>query len=460
MSDLKIIGYEKQQQEIRLLSQAFLSYHRLGEEHIGFPRGFVLLGEKGTGKSLFLQLLLDQTQAPSFVFTPQRLSFFRFRERLTHLFSKASQQAPAVLTLQDFSFFFNETAWTDSHQPRQSPLTLLCDLLDDVQDYPGVLVVGETDKPFKMPPALVRSGRLDRFLYLGLPTGAERKAMLTAFLQGVPLVLNADLSFLSQKTAGFTPADLQALVQQVSARATLTKRTSLEDSDFLPVITDFRNRKETCVAPRLALKREAYHEAGHWLVAHTLFGFQSDLTLVTGHPTTGEKLYSLFSSALKPKENTSFYPDKDSGDVSDERATLEPIPTRDYFVGVTSSLLAGKAAEEAVFSQASAGDSYDLTKASEILAYLLRTGQFDYETVLLDDESLNTQAAHDRFFAKLISLLTSCQKKAQEVLAARRKDLEALASALLDQIKLSSQEAEALVDDPLAASAKPTGKAD
>jgi ATP-dependent Zn protease len=454
MSNMKIIGYEKQQKEITELSQAFLSYQRLGEEHIIFPRGLVLLGESGVGKSLFLQLLLSQTHAPSFVFTSPHGSFFRFRERLTRLFSKASRQAPAVLILKNFSSLFGETSGTDNLQPNRSALTLLCDLLDDVRDYPGVLVVGETDKPFQIPPALVRSGRLDRFLYLGLPTGAERKAMLSAFLKEVPLVLNADLSFLSQKTAGFTPADIQALVQQVSAQATLAKKTLLNDRDFLPFISDFRNRKETCLAPRLALKREAYHEAGHWLVAHTLFGFQSDLTLVTDHPTTGEKLYSLFSNALKPQYDNSFSRDRDLGEVSDERATLEPIPTRDYFVGVASSLLAGKAAEETVFSQASAGDSYDLNKASEILSYLLRTGQFDFEAVLFDDECLNTEAAHDRFFAKLVSLLTSCQKKAQEILIAKRGILEALAAALLDQIQLCSKEAEDLADDPLAAQPK------
>jgi cell division protease FtsH len=414
-------------------------YHQLGAR---LPRGVLLVGPPGTGKTLMARAVAGEAGVPFFsVSASEFVEMFVGvgASRVRDLFDKAKQNAPAIVFVDELDAVGRQrfAGLGGSNDEREQTLNQMLVEMDGFETNQEVIVMAATNRPDVLDPALLRPGRFDRQVVVGLPDKSGREAVLNIHTRGLPLAADVDLSSLARGTTGFSGADLANLVNEAALTAARRNRKEITPSDFEEALdkillgttrTGLMNPKEREVV--------AYHEAGHALVAHFTPG--SDPLRKVSIVPRGR---ALGVTVQMPEEDRHNY-------------------SRTFLQGRLAMLLGGRAAEMVVYDEVTTGAENDLKEASSLARRMvglwgmsqdlgpvyLGTGE---EHVFLGREIVQEKAFSDatanRLDIAVREMVDSALERAIHMNQDYRDKLDGLVAALLEHETLDAREVVAVL---------------
>ena len=427
------------------------------------PRGALLVGPPGTGKTLLARAIAGEAGVPFF-----KISGSDFVEmfvgvgasRVRDMFEQAKKNAPCIIFIDEIDAVGRHrgAGLGGGNDEREQTLNQLLVEMDGFEANEGVIIVAATNRPDVLDPALLRPGRFDRQITVGNPDVRGREHILLVHMKNVPLAPDVDVKIMARGTPGFSGADLANLVNEaalLAARRNQRVVTHQEFEDARDKVLMGPERKSMAMSEEEKMNT-AYHEAGHALVG---------LTVPSGIPVHKATIVPRGRSLGMVK----FLPEGD-------RYSMK-------FIEYTSQLavaMGGRVAEELTFGKnnITSGASGDIQQATKLaramvtqLGYSDDLGMVAYgdnqEEVFLGHSVSRTQnvseATAQKIDKEVKRLIDQGYADAKRILTKRRKDLVALANALLEYESLSGDEVKLVIsgqkikrDDPPAPNATPT----
>ena len=395
-------------------------YTRLGAK---IPKGALLVGSPGTGKTLLAKAVAGEAQVPFF-----SLSGSDFVEmfvgvgasRVRDLFKQAKEKAPSIIFIDEIDAIGRargKNANFSSNDERENTLNQLLTEMDGFDSNSGVIIIAATNRADVLDNALLRAGRFDRQIYVDMPDVNERKAIFLVHLKPIKTDKSVDIELLSKQTPGFSGADIANVCNEAALFAARKNRKKVSHADFdeaIDRIVGGLEKRSRVISPE-EKKTIAFHEAGHATVSW-LLEFASPLVKVSIIP----RGKSLGAAWYLPHERQ--------------------ITTTEQIFDEMCAALGGRAAEEIMFGKISTGALSDLEKVTKqaqamVTVYGLNDiiGNISYydsrgETSFTKPYSEATARIIDEEVSKVIE---SAYLKAKEILSGNKQKLVQIAEALL-----------------------------
>ncbi|MCD8382857.1 MAG: ATP-dependent zinc metalloprotease FtsH [Clostridiales bacterium] len=406
------------------------------------PKGALLVGAPGTGKTLLAKAVAGEANVPFF-----SISGSDFVEmfvgvgasRVRDLFKEAAKMAPCIIFIDEIDTIgkSRDGGRLGGNDEREQTLNQLLAELDGFDPTKGVIVLGATNRPEVLDKALLRPGRFDRRITVDRPNLAGRLATLQVHTRKIRLADDVDLNKIAQATAGAVGADLANLVNEAALRAVRMGRQAVNQNDLLvsfEVVIAGTEKKGTVLTEK-EKKLIAYHEVGHALVAARQKGTEpvSKITIVPH--TQGALGYT-----MQLPEEEKFLMDKE--ELRSEIRTL----------------LGGRSAEEVVFHTATTGASNDIERATDLARKMItmygmgeKYGIMGLATVQSQylDQSYGltcAQATAAEVDSEIYELLEQCHQEARQILEKNRELLDKIAAYLLEKETITGQEMMAIIE--------------
>ena len=409
------------------------------------PKGVLLVGLPGTGKTLLARAIAGEADVPFF-----SISGSDFVEmfvgvgasRVRDLFNQGKKNSPCIIFIDEIDAVGRHrgAGLGGGHDEREQTLNQLLVEMDGFESNGGVIVIAATNRPDVLDPALLRPGRFDRQIVVPIPDVKGREAILGVHTKKTILSNLIDLSVIARGTPGFSGADLANLVNEAALIAAKKSKKEIEISDLEEakdkVLMGVERR--SMIIPFQERRNAAYHEAGHALVARLTPG-TDPIHKVTIIPR---------GRALGITQQLPI----------DERHTY----SRQFLTDNITILLGGRAAEELVLGHQTTGAGNDIERATEIAHKMVcewgmseKLGPLNYgrkdEPIFLGKE-MNRQREFSEDTAQEIDtelrrIVNSCFDKAKTILAENIETLHTIASALLEREVLDGQEIDALIEE-------------
>lgn len=406
------------------------------------PKGVLMAGLPGTGKTLMAKAVAGEAGAPFF-----SISGSEFVEmfvgvgasRVRDLFKRARDQSPAVIFVDEIDAVGRRrgVGLGGGNDEREQTLNQILVEMDGFDTDTNVIVIAATNRPDVLDPALLRPGRFDRKVILDRPDVNGREAILNIHIKGKPLAEDVKISDLAKLTPGFVGADLENLVNEaaiLAARRNLNEIGQLEFQDSMERIVAGPERKGKIISD---LEREvvAYHEAGHAIVMHNLEN--SDPVHKVSIMSRGMALgYTM------PLPESDKY-----------------LRTKEAFEDEIVGLLGGRAAEEVIFSRITTGAANDLERATKLAREMVTRYGFSEELGLrtygeqqgnrylgsLGEARNYSEAVAQRIDQEMRRILDGAYQRAKDIVTQQRRKLEALAHTLLEVETVERPQFEALM---------------
>jgi cell division protease FtsH len=427
-----VAGYEGAKAEIAEVVDFLRNPDRYARAGALVPRGVLMVGPPGTGKTLLARAVAGEAKVPFFSVTGS--SFVELfvgvgAARVRDLFAEARKRAPAIIFIDEIDAIGQRRAGSGavvSNDEREQTLNQLLSEMDGFEPSAGVVVLGATNRPEVLDPALLRPGRFDREVTIPLPNVAERAAILAVHARSKKLAPDVDLNAVARATPGFSGADLANLANEAAIFAVRDHREVLTAADFDAArdrIILGRREGSNVLLPE-EKHAVAVHESGHAMVA-ALSEFADPVAKVTILPA-GQTL-----------------------GVTEQLPLVERhMYSEDYLRDSLAVRLGGRAAELVVIGQGSTGASNDLAGATDLATKMVREfglseklGPIGYPeggSVFLGGGG---SAMSSRPFAEATQaiideevsrLLREAEARATKLLSSHRPELDSLVSLLLD----------------------------
>ncbi|MCL5111190.1 MAG: ATP-dependent zinc metalloprotease FtsH [Chloroflexi bacterium] len=420
-------------------------YHALGAR---LPRGVLLVGPPGTGKTLLAKAVAGEAKVPFF-----SISASEFVEmfvgvgasRVRDLFTKAKEASPAIIFVDEIDAVGRQrgAGLGGGNDEREQTLNQLLVEMDGFDENTSLIVIAATNRPDVLDPALLRPGRFDRQVTVGLPDRPGREAILRIHTRPLRLGTDVDLDLLARKTPGFSGADLANLANEAALYAARRHGTEVWMQDFEEAMDKIvLGTRQATVMGAEERRVVAYHESGHALVARLTPGADpvNKVTIIPHGRALGvtEQL---------PDEDRHNYP-------------------KDYLLGRLAVMMGGRAAEEMVFGQPTTGAESDFKQATSLARRMVglwgmsdELGPVSYgvgETHPFLGRELAQQREYAEATAAEIDLavrktLDEAYDRALEILTKYRAALDALADELVAHETVDGRKIEEL----LVANARP-----
>jgi cell division protease FtsH len=406
------------------------------------PRGVILIGPPGTGKTLLAKAVSSEANVPFF-----SISGSEFIElfvgvgssRVRSLFDQARKVGRAIIFIDEIDSIgkMRGVGVTGGHEEREQTLNQLLAEMDGIGREEGIIVMGATNTPEYLDPALLRPGRFDRRIILDLPDINDREEILKIHCRGKPLALNVNLREVAERTPGFSGADLANVVNEAAILAARRKKVQVFQEEFLESIEKvlLGPERKSHILSKKEKEIAAYHEAGHALVSTFLPGAEPirKISIIARGMAAG---YTLKMPTEERK-----------------------MKTKSEFLVEMATLLGGYCAEKIKFGEMTTGAANDLERASELarklvkeygmsslgpisfgereeLAFLGR----EFETARNYSEKVATQI--DKEVEKFIK---DAESRAKKILSQKRTLLDKIAQTLIEKETIEREEFEKLI---------------
>jgi cell division protease FtsH len=411
------------------------------------PKGVLLVGAPGTGKTLLAKAVSGEAGVPFF-----SISGSEFVEmfvgvgasRVRDLFDQAKRHSPCIVFVDEIDAVGRQrgAGLGGSHDEREQTLNQILVEMDGFDTDTNVIIMAATNRPDVLDPALLRPGRFDRRVILDRPDIRGREAILKIHVRGKPLASDVDLEVLARATPGFVGADIENLVNEAAILAARREQKVIGQTEFEEAIERViagPERKSRLISD--SEKRIiAYHESGHAVVAHALpEGDPVHKVSITARGQAGG--YTL----ILPEEDRTLMPKK-------------------KIIADMIGLLGGRAAEELVFNDITSGASNDLERVTRMARRMVtRLGMSDKlgpmvygqkdELVFLGRE-ISEQRDYSEAIAEQIdeevqNLVSNAYDQAKKILVKYREMLDEVAGKLLEVETLSREEFEEIFPPPV-----------
>ena len=406
------------------------------------PKGALLVGSPGTGKTLLAKAVAGEAGVPFF-----SISGSGFVEmfvgvgasRVRDLFKEAAKVAPCIIFIDEIDAIgkTRDSRFGGGNDEREQTLNQLLAEMDGFDPSKGIIVLAATNRPEVLDKALLRPGRFDRRITVDRPNLAGRLATLQVHTRNIRLAEDVNLEKIAQATAGCVGADLANLVNEAALRAVRKGRRAVNQNDLLvsfELVIAGSEKKGTVITEQ-EKRIIAYHEVGHALVAAKQKNAQpvSKITIVPH--TQGALGYTLHL----PEEE-------------------KFLMSREDILAEIRTLLAGRSSEEVVCNTMTSGAANDIERATEMARNLVaRFGMCDeFDMVALGtvqsqylDGGYSMTCAQETYAAadrETIKIIRQCHKEAKEILMENRELLDKIAAYLLKKETITGQEMMAIIE--------------
>ena len=407
-------------------------YRRLGAK---IPRGVLLSGPPGSGKTLLARAVAGEAQRPFF-----SISASEFIEaivgvgasRVRDLFEQAKKVAPAIVFIDELDSIGRARGGAQSfggNDEREQTLNQILTEMDGFTGNEGIVVLAATNRPEILDPALLRPGRFDRRVTVSPPDLTGRRQILAVHTRDVPLATDVDLEDIAQATPGMVGADLANLVNEAALLAARSGHDRVNAADLADALEKIvlGTVRGIMLSPE-ERERTAYHESGHALLG-------------------------MLTPGADPVRKVSIIPRGQALGVTFQAATADRYGySEKYLRGRIIGALGGRAAEELVYADVTTGAESDLDQVSSIARQMVgrwgMSGEVGPITVLpppgqesplgLDARAPATKELVDREVRRIVD---ECYDEARAALAAHRDQLDRLARSLLAKETLNEDEA-------------------
>ena len=425
-----VAGADEEKEELQEIVEFLKNPKQFISLGARIPKGVLLVGPPGTGKTLLAKAVAGEAgvgflsiSGSDFVELYVGVGASRVRD----LFEQAKKTSPAIIFIDEIDAVGRQrgTGLGGGHDEREQTLNQLLVEMDGFAANEGVVVLAATNRADVLDPALLRPGRFDRQIYVGLPDIKGREEILKVHARGKPLAEDVDLRKLAQGTAGFTGADLENLINEGALLAGRKQQRfiTMQDLKEAEIKVIAGPEKRSRVIPEHERKLTAFHEAGHAVVMHMLPG-QDPVSQITIVPRgqAGGMTISL------PEEDRSY---------------LSKRYMEDRIVG----LLGGRVAEQLCLGDISTGASNDIQRATSIarkmvasygMSEKLGTVAFDSGH---DEVFIGRTMGQGRGYSEAVAaqideevrnIVNAAYRRCEEILTAQRQQLDTVAAYLLE----------------------------
>ena len=418
-------------------------YQKMGAK---IPSGVLMVGHPGTGKTMLARAVAGEAKVPFF-----SISGSEFMEmfvgvgasRVRDLFNKAKKNAPSIIFIDEIDAVGRKrgSGMGGGHDEREQTLNQILVEMDGFEKDTGVIVLAATNRVDVLDPALLRPGRFDRRVEISLPERKDRLAILEVHFKNKPVDSSVDLNALAKKTAGSAGADLANIANEAAILAARNNRKEITNDNLTEAFEKVAIGPERKAKVMSDLDREttAWHEAGHAVVGHVLP--DSDpvhkVTIIPRGQTGGVTWF------LPPEDKsyTNIFEYKD----------------------ILARAMGGRQAEVMIYGESgiSTGASSDLRSATNIARNMiveLGMGESLRDQVFHEEEGgmLFDRMTHDRPYSEktaekideeVAKLIKESVKRAEVILKANKKPLEALTKALLEKETIDEAEVNEILKD-------------
>ncbi len=401
------------------------------------PKGVLLVGQPGTGKTLLARAVAGEAGVPFF-----HISGSEFVEmfvgvgaaRVRDLFDQAKRNSPCIVFVDEIDAVGRHrgAGLGGGHDEREQTLNQILVEMDGFETNNNIIVLAATNRPDILDPALLRPGRFDRRVVLDLPDVVGRKAILKVHSSGKPLAPEVNLDTLAKETPGFSGADLANLVNEAALLAARRNKKAIFTSEFEEAVERViagPERKSRVIAPR-EKEMTAYHEAGHAMVAWAL-----------PHADRVHKISIVSRGNMGG--HTSLLPEED-----------RYLWTRNQFQDMLAVTMGGRVAEQLIFDEVTTGASNDLERATKVaLSMIKRYGMSEAlgprtfgkreELIFLGREISEQQDYSDKVAEEIDeevkSMIHAAYQRAEGILVSHKSKLVRIAEYLIEHEVVSGE---------------------
>lgn len=425
-----VAGMNKVKQELKETIEFLKDPSKFRKLGAKVPKGVLLIGAPGTGKTLLARAVAGEAAVPFF-----SISGSEFIEmfvgvgasRVRDMFKKAKESQPSIIFIDEIDAVGRTrgAGLGGGHDEREQTLNQLLSELDGFESHEEVIVLAATNRPDVLDPALLRPGRFDRHIVIDRPGLKERKAILEVHMKNKVAAENMDLEKIARGTPGMTGADLENIANEAALIAIRKNKDQIDMSDFeeaRDIILMGHVREETISDTEKRIT--AYHEAGHALVAWHLPG-TDPVHKVSIIP----RGLAMGVTQLLPEEDRHYYP-------------------KTYLMNRLSVALAGRVAEKIVFNDVSSGAQNDLKEVTDLAEKMVaqwgmsdkvgpvNLGRGEEHPFLGRELALPKRYSEEMAWLmdqEIRELISQAEMKSEELLTNNRKTLDALADALIKE---------------------------
>ena len=413
----KIIGYEIEQKRIEEIADVLKNKEKYQEKGIYIPKGIILSGPAGVGKTMFAKYLAELSNAKLFVFSPSSGENAQIENasKLKTLFEEAQKSTPSIVFVDELdSYLPDEYFITDR---KSDFLATLLKALDG-EDYEGIMFVGTCIHYNDIPKQVIRSGRVDESIVLFHPDVETRTKMIEHYLSKVDIDTKCDNKMLAYKTSGFVGADIKNLINMASRIAIKNNKTCVSIDDFMECIYTIRHKDIKRDNSDDEKQRIAIHEVGHLVVGRIMLNKSFDVTIDSYDYTKGM---------------VSSIDDDDSSNPDD----------KEFYLAQITACLGGRASEEYFFKSTTAGCYSDINSCLKIIEHIFDCGMFGCEYLdypRTDDRTEWSEAQKYSAEQKAKRILKKCYKQAKKIIKHYDFLIVELTNILVDKTVLVAEE--------------------
>ena len=440
-----VAGLQEEKEELEEIVEFLKDPAKFTKVGARIPKGVLLEGAPGTGKTLLAKAIAGEAGVPFF-----SISGSDFVEmfvgvgasRVRDLFAEAKKNAPCIVFIDEIDAVARRrgSGLGGGHDEREQTLNQMLVEMDGFGINEGIIVMAATNRVDILDPAILRPGRFDRRIHVGLPDVRGREEILKVHAKNKPLSDDVNLEEIARTTAGFAGADLENLLNEAAICAARENRPYLMDEDIRKsfIKVGIGAEKKSRIISEKDKRVTAYHEAGHAILFHVL-------------PDVGP-VYTV--SVIPTGQGAGGYtmplPEKD-----------EMYLTKGKMLQDIVVCLGGRIAESLVFDDVTTGAVQDIRQATERARDMVtkygfsdELGMINYSTS--DDEVfIGREIGHAKNFSEgtaavidqeVKRIIESCREKATKILKENRKVLDKLAELLIEKERIGQQEFEALFE--------------
>ena len=438
-----VAGLTEEKEEVKELIDFLKNPKRFQAMGARIPKGVLLVGPPGTGKTLLARAVAGEAKVPFYYISGSdfvELFVGIGASRVRDMFKQAKMNAPCLIFIDEIDAVGRQrgTGLGGGHDEREQTLNQLLTEMDGFGPHEGIIVIAATNRPDVLDPALLRPGRFDRQVTVGLPDKNAREEILKVHAKNKILDKNITLEYLAKRTPGFSGADLENLLNEAALLAVRRNKKAITMSE-IDEATDRVIMGPAKVTKKYTEKEKrlvAYHEAGHAVVGLKLEG-ANDVQKITIIPRGQAGGYTM----MTPKEETF---------TSTKQELLESI----------SGLLGGRVAEEIEFNEVTTGAHDDFKRATKIARSMVTEyGMSKLGPMMLEEPSGNTFLGRDYTKNRNISdivaheideemrdIINECYEKTKKILTKNKDLLDLIANTLLEEETITKEQIDYLVE--------------